>query len=208
MDMNTLAKPAKRYGLTVNANGAYAIEFAHETHEGPTAANSGARGWDHTICVRGRTTTVWSTRRTTVRLIQLQDDGSEAPVADAAAYCSQSDTYDREIGRQVALFELLRQLPKEAGKDKAHLGRKILAAYCDREGALPWVLDSRGHVDYGALAEARYLRQRERSAEHIMQQFQKIEGFIEMHERGRAQAMRLAQMMGLGTEPAVDVIKH
>lgn len=141
------ARKPKQYGLTVFN---YALEFAHET---------GAWPIELTVKVRGRRVKqeVVRKRRTIATLIQLAVPGieAEAVVATGEAYCSPNDTYDREVGRQLALYDLLPGLPKKAGGQRIRLGRALIGAYLQRPGALPWALDKEGHLKPWILLEAR-----------------------------------------------------
>lgn len=142
----------KRYGLTV---GAYALEFKHE---------EGAWPIELTLRVKGRKQKqeVIRKRRTIAQLINPATDTMSGPaetvVAEGEAYCSPSDGYDFEVGRQTAIFDLLRSLPKEHGKNKVHLGRQVMAAYLTRPRALPWALDRQGKLRPWVLADARVAR--------------------------------------------------
>lgn len=151
MSTDTGAKPAKRYGLTVSLDGimSYALDFAHETHSG--------EGWPQAINRKGKKIEVLCKRRTRAIVLHHDDNGTETVVAEAEAYCSPDDTFDKEIGRQVALMEVLKALPKESGK-KAHLGRKLLHAYCTRPHALGWVINRHGRIDYTLLQYRRSKR--------------------------------------------------
>lgn len=152
MSTDTGAKPAKRYGLTVSVDGitSYALDFAHEEH-------TGEGGWPQAIRRKGIWTEVLSKRRTRAIVLHHDDDGTETTVATAEAYCSPDDSFDKEVGRQVALYEVLKALPKEVGR-KVHLGKKLLHAYCTRPNALPWVINAEGRIDYIRLRWARTKR--------------------------------------------------
>lgn len=147
---DTLAQPAKRYGLTFSTNGIerYALEFTHETGVWPQPE------WVKSTTLSG----IIRRHRTAADLIYCYDDGSTSLYATGQSYCAPCDTFDREIGRQVALFDLLRNLPSEDGPAPAHIGQRVLRTYCTRPGALPWVLDRRGRIDYAQLRGARLVR--------------------------------------------------
>ena len=108
--------------------------------------------WFHKLTrrVRGRKQQVeiTCTRRTVCEVIrsdypvsrgdELRSD--DQVISQGVAYCSPEDNYDAEEGRQHALLEAVRMLPKGS-----HDGRALLAAYRSRPGAKPWVLDRNGH---------------------------------------------------------------
>lgn len=145
----------KRYGLPVAA---YALEFKHEDGTWPIKLTlRGRTRMDGTFVPGGskREVEIIRKRRTMALLVNPVDG---AAVFAGEAYCSPFDGYDFEVGRQTALFDLLRALPKERGKVKVHLGRQVMAAYLTRPGALPWALDRQGKLRPWVLAAARAAR--------------------------------------------------
>lgn len=139
-------RPPKRYGLVVQG---YALEFKHEIGKWPIELTQKVKG-------RRQKVEVVRTRRTVATLIQLSGHAEHGvEVALGEAYCSPVDTYDREMGRQLALYDLLPGLPKEAGGLRIHLGRQLLRTYLTRPGALPWAVDSHGRPQPEILRIAR-----------------------------------------------------
>lgn len=147
----------KRYGLMV---GKYALEFKHETGAWPVLLDKKINGKRTKI-------EVIRTRRTLAIVLEPGGpDRADLFVAQGEAYCSPHDTYDYEVGRQTALYDLMPKLPKESRAPKMipypaaerQLGRQLMRAYLSRVGALPWVLDEHGHLRPYALTAARLAR--------------------------------------------------
>lgn len=143
-----------RYGLVV---GPYALEFKHE---------EGAWPIELTLRVQGRKQLqeIVRTRRTVALLVKadarrpIAGGVYDEEIARGEAYCSPNDGFDYEVGRQTALYDLVRALPQEPKKAKTHLGRQLLAAYLNRPGALPWALDAEGKLVPEILAHGRAMR--------------------------------------------------
>lgn len=117
---------------------------------------------------KGTSAFAWAKYRTTATLFAPapNNPAAEIVVAQGTAHCAAGDTFDRELGRQVALLRLLRALP-----DGSQVGGALLRAYLDRPQALPWALDQRGRLALAELQMARQfrgvLRRRARAAARV-----------------------------------------
>lgn len=109
----------------ITADGQYRLRFHHETGS-----------WMRNPMRRPK---VIITRRCVCEVVT---GTKEAPIVafTDVAYCSPSDNYDAELGRQVALFKVVKALPKGS-----HLGALLISAYLKRKGAKPWQLTKDGH---------------------------------------------------------------
>ncbi len=106
------------------------IQFKHEQGEYPQA-----------IYRRGKKIEVLSTRRT---ICEISSEGGDSFYAKGSygygqAYCSPSDNFEYELGRQYALRQALVEAPRKVRKE-------VMDAYLDRTGAQPWRLTADGHV--------------------------------------------------------------
>ena len=131
-------------------DGQYGLEFSHEKGnwempghmvggDGPVPGALVAR---RVICkvlkITGRNAKGWPETQT---------------VAEGVAFCSPADNYDRETGRQVALYRALHKLDKT-------MWNTILPIYTHRTGAKRWKLDPSGHVKTPPGVTERALAQR------------------------------------------------
>lgn len=114
------------------------IRFAHETGT-----------WFHKLRMKHREIEIEIKRRTVCTVVEGE---REKLVTQGVAYCSPTNNYDHEVGRQVALYQAMTMLPKGS-----HSGYKLKQAYLSRPGARIWMLDKYGHP----LLEFTVERQRE-----------------------------------------------
>lgn len=110
---------------TMRTEDGWYIRFAHETGT-----------WFHKLRMKHREIEITVTRRTVCEVV-LDDN---TLMTQGVAYCSPTNNYDHEIGRQVALFQAMTMLPKGS-----HAGHKLKQAYLTRPGARMWMLDKHGH---------------------------------------------------------------
>jgi hypothetical protein len=116
-------------------DGQYGIEFQHERgkwqmpgHKKDGRAIPGPEVNRRVVCrifrITGRNAKGWPETEVLV---------------EETTYCSPVDNYDKETGRQVALWRALHKLDRQEWN-------RILPIYTHRDGAKAWRLDKTGHV--------------------------------------------------------------
>ena len=81
------------------------IRFAHETGT-----------WFHKLRMKHREVEIEIKRRTVCTVVEGARE-HEKMVTQGVAYCSPTNNYDHEVGRQVALYQAMTMLPKEVMPD-------------------------------------------------------------------------------------------
>ncbi len=104
------------------------IQFKHEKGS-----------WPQAIYRRGKKIEVMVTRRTICTIVKPLPGMDSASGFKGEALCSPSDNFEYELGRQIALFDVLKTAPREARKE-------VMETYLGRPGAKPWRLDKNGHT--------------------------------------------------------------
>lgn len=105
------------------------ISFKHEKGEWPSA-----------IYKRGKKVEIVVKRRT---ICEITSEGglgyAKGSYGYGQAYCSPSDNFEYELGRQYALREALKDAPRTVRAE-------VMQTYLGRTGAQGWRLDKAGHA--------------------------------------------------------------
>jgi hypothetical protein len=94
--------------------------------------------WPQAIYRRGKKIEVEVKRRTVCNILS-RIRGVETVLATGEAYCSPTDNFEYELGRQYALNEALRATPRPVRCE-------VMQTYLGRTGAQPWRLTKEGHA--------------------------------------------------------------